>query len=40
MGAGEGEGNEVAVARRVRKVEGGFDVQRGSAAGERVVMYY
>lgn len=28
-----------AVARRVRKVEGGFDVWKGSAAGERIVMY-
>lgn len=28
-----------AVARGVRKVEGGFDVWRGSAAGEHIVMY-
>ncbi len=34
--AGGGGG---AVARRVRKVEGGFDVWKGSAAGELIVMY-
>lgn len=34
-----GGGGGVAVAGRVRKVEGGFDVWEGSAAGERIVMY-
>lgn len=29
----------LSVAKRVRKVEGGFDVWAGSAAGERVVTY-
>ena len=29
----------MSVAKRVRKVEGGFDVCEGSAAGEHVVMY-
>lgn len=29
----------MSVAKRVRKVEAGFDVWEGSAAGERIVMY-